>query len=690
MHRRRSAAHELYPPLTSIFESSSNSGDAMSALLDRWLAEHLSAADRPPSPANAPSTFGSASSTIMPRNVPAAGATFPAAAAARPRSVTHTECGFGCSDPSGPVSLLCDPIATAGAHPVARRRDSCVSLASTISTASSIISSSSDQSSYAYIFDSARPSTHGTPRQRRHCRALGSARTLAGLLCDTGPLLFGPMTAAQPATRQLDRHDALPPTERSALLGAPEGPAGDGPGDNGDRTPTPRLVVRETKSILRMAGHLLASGVLQSLISMSQVASSGRLGRDELAAIGLAHMVVILTGYPVIFGVLGCLETLASQAATSSRPQLVGAYFVRAVQTLWALGLALGAMWFTAEPMLAAIVHGAGADTAALAATYLRWYLVPFMVFATGLLARQVLCAQGIAYPLPFLTLLGALVTVGAQYLFAFSPYFQLGIRGVALGSGTGYLAMLAATLWLVCRHDLPRIWGGFSVRAPVKPFVALLPPCMLLALLSSGSGELVTMAATQLGPAALSVQAVAGALSRMFSILFSSIGIAALNRVGNLIGQRSPRAASVAAYTALCVALAAVATGAAAVVCAPEWWAAIFTTDAQVIRAAAELAPVVALAFGAQALALVGSQLLAAQGRQALAARIKFVALYAIGVPLGCYLMLARDYGLAGLWTAMAVGQACTAVAEAAVVLRTNWPWLVNRSTQSMGAGSA
>ncbi|KAJ2763829.1 hypothetical protein IWQ57_005420, partial [Coemansia nantahalensis] len=42
--RRRSAAHERYPPLTSIFESGSGGSDTMSVQLDRWLAEHQSAA----------------------------------------------------------------------------------------------------------------------------------------------------------------------------------------------------------------------------------------------------------------------------------------------------------------------------------------------------------------------------------------------------------------------------------------------------------------------------------------------------------------------------------------------------------------------------------------------------------------------------------------------------------------------
>ncbi|KAJ2708519.1 hypothetical protein H4R19_004703, partial [Coemansia spiralis] len=374
-HRRRSAAHERYPPLTSIFESGAASGDPLSAQLDRWLA------DNPGTGFRALATFGPAV-----RDTPASASPHPVARPPQPAS----------------------------AQPIAQRRDSCDSLASAASIASS---SSSEQSSYAYPFDSARPSVNGTPHPARDSRAPGgTGGALAGFLYGASPLLLGSMTAAaagQPLPPAGAVGEYHPPSERSSLLGL----AADGTGNGADRcseqAPTPWLAARETRRILGMAGHLLASGLLQSLISMSQVASSGRLGRDELAAIGLAHMVVVLTGYPVVFGVLGCLETLASQASTSARPQLVGAYFVRAVQALWILGLGLGALWcFAAEPLLMATVRSTGGSAAvALAATYLRWYFAPFMVFSSGMLARQVLYAQGIARPLPLLTLLGASVT---------------------------------------------------------------------------------------------------------------------------------------------------------------------------------------------------------------------------------------------------------------------------------------
>ncbi|PIA13861.1 MATE efflux family protein [Coemansia reversa NRRL 1564] len=452
-----------------------------------------------------------------------------------------------------------------------------------------------------------------------------------------------------------------------------------------ERQPTPVVFARELRCIASTSSHLLLSSLLQAIISMSQVASSGHLGRSELAAIGLAHMVVVLTGYPMVFGILSCLETFASQAFTSAQPQLVGAYFIRAVQILWLFGLVMGSLWFTSGPLLTSILRDANPEIISAAVTYLRWYFVPFMVFSKSLLAKQVLCAQGITYPFPYLTLLGTAVTLGAQYLLTFAPYFRLGIRGIALGSGISYLAMLLATLWLIRRHSLVQIWGGFNVRAPWRPFINLLPSCLLLALFSTGTGELITMAATQLGAGALAVQSVLSALSRMFMIAFSSIGIAALNRLGNLIGQRAVRGAKISSCASLCIGFACVTIGGSTVLWKPEVWARIFTNDDQILQEIVELVPIVVIAFAAQALALVGSQLLSAQGRQSLAAKIKFVALYAVGVPLGYYWAVVGDYGLVGLWCAVAAGQVCTAVIEIFVVLNTNWPRLIDRCFESV-----
>ncbi|KAJ1948366.1 ethionine resistance protein [Linderina macrospora] len=432
-------------------------------------------------------------------------------------------------------------------------------------------------------------------------------------------------------------------------------------------------------------GPLLVGNILQATISVSQVASSGHLGRSELAAIGLAHMVVILTGYPIAFSALSCLETCASQAFTSSQPKLVGGYFVRALQVQWIAGMGMGAFWFTCGPLLARILHSGSDATVELAVEYLRWYWVPFMVFSSQLCARQVLFAQGITYPLPYLTLLGTLTTVGAQWLLVWSPYFQLGIRGIALGSGLSYLLMLCATLWVVSRNNVHRIWGGLYFKAPWLPFLRLMPPCLVLALFSTGTNELITMATTQLGAGSLAVQSVLSALGRMFMISASSAGVATLNRTGNLIGERAVRGARITAHVSLCIGLVIAVIGGMALVLAPEVWVRMFTGDEAVVEDAVRLLPVAAVAYATQAVAFVGSQLISAQGRQALAVRIKTITLYAIGVPLGYYWTMVEDRGLMGLWAAVAVGQACTAVVETIVVLCTRWPELIDKCSSTI-----
>ncbi|KAJ1905018.1 ethionine resistance protein [Coemansia sp. IMI 209127] len=598
-----------------------------------------------------------------------------------------------------------------------RSPSSTASLSSAFSIASSSSSTSSTPSSYAYIFDSARVSVPEDPLTLKHDRrrtaggsyflpidaAVSRSKSAQNLLltmadgssfdnvmpATTTGHAAAAMSAHHEDVAEVRRHSypssEAVPNERTPLVGAAASLA-----QPDERLPTTALVKRESRKILGAAGYLLAGNALQAVISMSQVASSGHLGANELAAIGLAHMVVILTGYPVAFSVLSCLETCASQAFMSAQPVLVGAYFVQAVQILWIFGLVLGSLWFSSQPLLVYIMHGASPETVAAAVSYLRWYFVPFMVFATMLCSRQVLYAQGITYPLPYLTLLGALVTVGAQYLLVFSPHMQLGIRGVALGSGAGYLAMLLATLLVIRKHNVAHIWGGMRVRAPWRPFIKLLPACILLSLLSTGTSELITMAATQLGTSSLTAQSVVSALSRMFMIVFSSIGVAALNRSGNLIGQQAARRAKISAHASLYIGILCAIAGCVAMLWAPEFWIRLFTSDAQVVSDIMAIMPIAALAFAAQSIAFVCSQLLSAQGRQSLAARIKFGALYIVGVPLGYYWAIVCAHGLWGLWAAVAVGQLCTAAVEILVVLRTNWSLLVRFCAETIVHGNA
>ncbi|KAJ2724084.1 ethionine resistance protein [Coemansia sp. Benny D115] len=612
-------------------------------------------------------------------------------------------------------------LATADGEFCALRRQtgSHTSLASSVFSIASYSSTSSAASSYAYIFDSARPlvpsalaSAPNTttafassssyaeefacgiavvPRGSKRARSASRVSAVNSLSTGTGRDILFMMDGipASEAIGQIESVHATMATERSPLLLPRSSLHSERwsaePADDSGVYSTSSIIVRETKSLLGTSSYLLISNILLATISISQVVSSGHLGHSELAGIGLAHMVVILTGYPMAFSVLSCLETCASQAYTSLQPQLVGAYFVRAIQLQWTLGLVIGALWFSAEPLLSYIMHGANPTMVAFAASYLRWYFAPFMVFSNTLCAKQVLYAQGITYPLPYLTLLGALTTMGAQYLLVFSPYFSLGVRGVALGSGLSYLAMLVATVWVIKRHNVARIWGGLRVKAPWRPILRLLPHCLALALFSTGTSELITMAATQLGAHSLSIQAVLSALSRMFMIASSSLGIAALNRTGNLIGRKAVRGARLSSSVSLCLGLVSAILAASLLLWKPVFWVRIFTNDAQVISDACEILPMVVMAFSAQSVAFLGSQLLSAQGRQALSVRIKFIALYAVGVPLGYYWTMVRDYGLFGLWAAVAVGQLCTAVIEYCVVLRTDWTHLVDRCAESI-----
>ncbi|KAJ2450566.1 ethionine resistance protein [Coemansia sp. RSA 2336] len=626
--RRRSMAHERYPPLTSIFETPLSARELQSEHSRAQL--HLNSV-----PATA---YGALSMSGSTQQLSA--------------DQTHLQKVHG----SQPVRFGREMTSVGcGGSPI-RRAISGDSLASSFSIASSIASSSSAQSSYAYIFDSARPPATFPSNKRVSCKRKSASSIIDGLF------LFSNMSL----------HMSSRSNESSPLLAA-ESPSAATLSDENVSTAT--LFGHEIKCIVEKSSYLFIGNVMQAAISMSQVASSGHLGRSELAAIGLAHMVVLLTGYPVAFSVLSCLETFASQSFTSAQPQLVGAYCLRALQIQWLLGLVLGTVWSSCGPLLAYIVRDTSVQVVSLTVTYLRWYFVPFMLFANMLCLKQVLYAQGITYPLPYLTLIGTVMTLSMQYVLTFAPWFEMGVRGIALGAGAGYLAMLLATLWTIRRHNDARIWDRQARAAPWRPFIQLLPSCMLLTLMSSGTNELITMATTQLGLLAISVQSVLAALSRMFIISVSGISVAALNRTGNHIGQQYARGAYLSTYAALGIGLVAACLGATAILWNPRAWARVFTNDSVVVQEVVKVMPLVVVVFVTQALALVSSQLLSAQGRQALAARIKFLALYMVGVPLGYYWTVVQsDGGLAGLWRAVAIGQACTAIIETVVVLRTNW----------------
>jgi MATE family multidrug resistance protein len=147
--------------------------------------------------------------------------------------------------------------------------------------------------------------------------------------------------------------------------------------------------------------------------------------------------------------------------------------------------------------------------------------------------------------------------------------------------------------------------------------------------------------------------------LLALFYMVPLGFSLAAVTRVGNLIGEKRHHRAQVASWCAFGLAGAAAGVSAVLFVLLRDLLPRVYTADDAVVAVAASVLPVAAAFQVFDALQAVGGGVLRGMGRTRPAAVIHFVGFYTLALPLGWFLAFRRGMGLPGVWWGLALGLA-------------------------------
>jgi len=186
---------------------------------------------------------------------------------------------------------------------------------------------------------------------------------------------------------------------------------------------------------------------------------------------------------------------------------------------------------------------------------------------------------------------------------------------------------------------------------------------------------DLATLFAGRLGKVELAAHVIALNLASLCYMVPLGVSMAAVTRVGNLIGEGKRRAAQDAAWTAMVMGAGFMALSAILIAVFREAIPRIYSSDAAVIAAAAAVLPIAA-AFqvfdGTQA---VGMGILRSMGRTRPAAVFNFIGYYVLALPLAWWLGFSLKQGLPGIWWGLSLGLAVIAIALVVWVWRRGPP---------------
>ena len=409
-----------------------------------------------------------------------------------------------------------------------------------------------------------------------------------------------------------------------------------------------RLRSEYDREIVWLAVPALGALAAEPLYLLVDTAIVGHLGRSQLAALGIAA--VVLGGWFAIFNFLQYATTAqVARAAGAGEAETARRLGAQAMWLALVFGVAVAVFVAAAAEPLVSLMGGKG-TTADYAVTYMRIAVVglPAAFIALGA-SGYLRGVSDLKTPL-VIVVAGNAVNVVLELLFVYG--FDWGIRGSAWGTAIAQLGMGAAFVVVVLRSLRPgetRLELGLTRRLlSLGKWIFIRTTSLMLSFVLAGA------VATRFGDAAIAAHQVAFQLWIFLALVLDSVAIAGQIIVGRELGAGRREAAYGASERMIWLSVALGGVFAVSMLVLAGVIPRAFTDDVSVLDQTALLWPLFALMqpLNGAVFALDGILIGASDGR--------FLAVSMFGAFAACaavlLLTVQADWGIRGVWAALVV----------------------------------
>ena len=242
-----------------------------------------------------------------------------------------------------------------------------------------------------------------------------------------------------------------------------------------------------------------------------------------------------------------------------------------------------------------------------------------------------------------------------------------LEIVGAGVASGITRAFMMIAMVVLVWKGKLLEgAWIPWSRRAldgkGLREVLGHGWPVGLQFSLEVWAFQIMTLLAGRLGQNELAAHSIVLNVASVSFMVPLGISMAAVTRVGNLLGAGQAPQAQRAAWVARGMGATVMLFSAAIFISVPQWIGRLYTDDPTVLGLAATIFPIAAAFQLFDGTQVVGGGVLRGMGSTRPAAFFNLVGYYFLSLPLAGWMTFSRGWGLAGLWWGLVLGLATVA----------------------------
>lgn len=380
----------------------------------------------------------------------------------------------------------------------------------------------------------------------------------------------------------------------------------------------------------------------------------GHLGEKATASVGLVETTTWL---------LGGLASAANMGFSVQVAHFIGANDFESARRVLRQSLICCFLWSFMLSMACVAVHqqlpfwlGGTADIAGDASIYFLLIGLAGIFFQMeGLAGSMLKCSGNMRIP-SALNILMCVLDVVFNYIFIYQMH--MGVKGAAMGTGLAELVTALLMLYfLLCRSDMLRLAGhpgSFRLKADtIKTAFKIGAPMGLQHLLMGGAQVVSTIIVAPLGTVAIAANSMAITVESLCYMPGYGIAEAATTLVGQSIGagQRLLTRSFARISVSLGIGVMTV-MGVLMWLFAPELMSVLSPVDA-IVQQGAEVLRIEAWAEPMFAAAIVCNGVFIGAADTLKPAIMSLVSMWCVRLTLAA--TLARDYGLRGVWIAMA-----------------------------------
>ncbi|CAN1797694.1 Protein DETOXIFICATION 14 [Linum perenne] len=412
------------------------------------------------------------------------------------------------------------------------------------------------------------------------------------------------------------------------------------------------ICLNEVKTVSLVAAPMVVVTVLQFLVQFVATMMVGHLDQLSLSAASIGAAFSLVTGFTVLAGMAGGLETLCGQAYGAEQYHKLGTYMYCAITSMTLVCIPISILWIFTDKLL--ILAGQDHLISVLARKY-SICLVPGL-FGSAMLQAMTRYFQTQSLILPML--FASLATMCLHVPLCWFLVFKTGLRylGAALAvSLSTWANVILLVIYMTCSSKCAKTLSKSKFRDLYDLLI------LLAGLLPNPKLE-------------SSVISICFSITYLHYYIPYGFGATISTRVSNELGAGKPKAAKMAVEAVMILAVMELAVVILPLFLCRHILGYVFSNDKEIVEYVADMAPFMCLSATMDTLQSVLSGVVRGSGKQNLGAFVNLGAYYVVGTPLAAILAFVAHLRGKGLLIGLATGSGLQAAMFAFRIITTDW----------------